>query len=91
MDPKSNLPFITPRPNRLFWKPKVKTYFKNGFKEKKCTESPEVAYYQVFFWCCGKVVTFVVDRYYIYSGGRIITLMVDCYYIYGGVGYYIYG
>ena len=39
-DPKSNLPFITPRPNRLSWKPKVKKIFKRRFWRRNAPEVP---------------------------------------------------
>ena len=62
---KEYLPFMTPRP-------KIE---KKIFQKRFWMESPVVTYYQVFFWCCAKVITFMV--------GSVITFMVKCYYIYG--------
>ena len=74
---KSNLPFITPRPNLPVLKANSEKILQKRFWRRK------VKYDQVFFRYCAKVITFMVEFYYTY--GRV----GKCYYIYGG--YYIYG
>ena len=70
---------------------KSQQILQNGFEEGIHRKSPEVTYYQVFFWRCARVITFMVLWliFITFIVGSVITFMVTCYYIY--VGYYIYG
>ena len=61
------------QPACLEWQKWTK-FFENGFEERMHRKSPEVTCYQVFFWCCAKVITFMVDCYYIYGGVGLLHL-----------------